>query len=211
MQNLSDPQEKRLPDWNAAYRNAAEPLFGGEPSDFVREVATRPDFHAKSALCLADGDGRNGRWLAGQGLAVTAIDLSSVATEQALNKDKVAGASVQRLTGDLADWQFSPEDSWDAAFIIFLQCESLVRNRIATEACRHLNPGGWFVGEGFSIDRAEDDLLGPKHSDLLYNTADLAEACSGLRILNAGTTLMELHEGVRHQGKAAIARFLAKR
>ena len=211
MQNLSDPQEKRLPDWNAAYRNAAEPLFGGEPSDFVREVATRPDFHAKSALCLADGDGRNGRWLAGQGLAVTAIDLSSVATEQALNKDKVAGASVQRLTGDLADWQFSPEDSWDAAFIIFLQCESRVRNRIATEACRHLNPGGWFVGEGFSIDRAEDDLLGPKHSDLLYNTADLAEACSGLRILNAGTTLIELHEGVRHQGKAAIARFLAKR
>lgn len=200
-----------MPDWDAAYRNAAEPLFGGEPSDFVREVVTRPDFRANSALCLADGDGRNGRWLAEQGLAVTAIDLSSVATEQALSKDKAAGVSVQRLTGDLADWKFSLKDSWDAVFLIFLQCESRVRNCIATEACRHLNPGGWFVGEGFSVDRAEDDLLGPKHSDLLYDTADLEKACSGLQILEAGTTLVELHEGVRHQGRAAIARFLAKR
>lgn len=200
-----------MPDWDAAYRNAAEPLFGGEPSDFVREVVTRPDFRANSALCLADGDGRNGRWLAEQGLAVTAIDLSPVATEQALSKDKAAGVSVQRLTGDLADWKFSLKDSWDAVFLIFLQCESRVRNCIATEACRHLNPGGWFVGEGFSVDRAEDDLLGPKHSDLLYDTADLEKACSGLEILEAGTTLVELHEGVRHQGRAAIARFLAKR
>ncbi|MAI44793.1 MAG: class I SAM-dependent methyltransferase [Hyphomicrobiaceae bacterium TMED74] len=200
-----------MPDWDAAYRNAAEPLFGGEPSDFVREVVTRPDFRANSALCLADGDGRNGRWLAEQGLAVTAIDLSPVATEQALSKDKAAGVSVQRLTGDLADWKFSLKDSWDAVFLIFLQCESRVRNCIATEACRHLNPGGWFVGEGFSVDRAEDDLLGPKHSDLLYDTADLEKACSGLQILEAGTTLVELHEGVRHQGRAAIARFLAKR
>ena len=199
-----------MPDWDAAYRNSAEPLFGGEPSDFVRQVATRPDFQAESALCLADGDGRNGRWLARQGLAVTAIDLSSVATEQALMKDKAAGVSVRRLVGDLASWQFSPDDAWDAVFLIFLQCESRVRNHIASEACRHISPGGWFVAEGFSADREEEDLLGPKNSDLLYDISELGKACAGFQILKADTILSELREGVRHQGRAAIAHLLAK-
>ena len=200
-----------MPDWDAAYRGAREPLFGDAPTEFVRQVVERVDFQARSALCLADGDGRNGRWLAKQGVDVTAIDLSSVATEQALAKDEAAGVRVRRLVGDLASWQFASEDHWDAVFLIFLQCESQVRNAIAADACRHLNPGGWFVAEGFSVCREETDLLGPKDPDLLYDTAELKVACGELQIIECRSVLTDLKEGVRHQGKAAVVRFLARR
>ena len=66
-----------MPDWNKAYREADAPLFGDEPTDFVRAVTTRPAFDCRTALCLADGDGRNSRWLARRGLAVTAVDMSA--------------------------------------------------------------------------------------------------------------------------------------
>lgn len=200
-----------VPDWDAAYREAPQPLFGGQPSEFVRRVIERQDCHIQSALCLADGDGRNGRWLAMQGVNVTAIDLSEVATEQALAKDRAAGVIVSRFVGDLEHWRFQESDRWDAVFLIFLQCESRVRNAIAAEACRHLLPGGWFVAEGFSAERGDAGLLGPKDPDLLYSIASLQEACRGLRVLEAGTITTELNDGVRHQGRAALARLLARR
>ncbi|MEM7749578.1 MAG: class I SAM-dependent methyltransferase [Pseudomonadota bacterium] len=200
-----------MPDWDAAYNNAQHPLFGDAPTDFVREVVQRPEFQAKSVLCLADGDGRNGRWLAQQGMDVTAIDLSHVATEQALAKDQAAGVQVNRLVGDLAQWQFSDDAGWDAVFLIFLQCESRVRNRIARAASQCLMADGWFVAEGFSVDRETAELLGPRNPDLLYDVSQLEEACAGLRVLDAGTMVAELSEGVRHQGRAALARFVARR
>jgi len=200
-----------LPDWDAAYRESPQPLFGGEPSEFVRQVSERHEFNAESALFLADGDGRNGRWLASTGVKVTAIDLSSVATEQALANDQVANVSVARAVGDLENWQFDEHDRWDAVFLIFLQCESRVRNAIVRAACRHLSPGGWFVAEGFSVDREATGMLGPKDPDLLYNISDLKAACKGLHIVEAGTLVSDLNEGVRHQGKAAVARLVARR
>ncbi len=200
-----------MPDWDAAYQNASEPLFGDAPTDFVQEVVRRPEFQAKSALCLADGDGRNGRWLAQQGMDVTAIDLSNVATEQALSKDQAADVHVNRFVGDFANWQFPEDARWDAVFLIFLQCESDVRKRIVSAACDCLSPAGWFVAEGFSADREESELLGPRNPDLLYDVAQLEAACAGLHVLEAGTVVTELNEGVRHQGKAALTRFVARR
>ena len=50
-------------------------------------------------LSLADGDGRNGCWLAEQGFEVTAVDVSSVATECARALDSRRGVTVERSTG----------------------------------------------------------------------------------------------------------------
>ena len=68
-------------------------------------VCARSDFAARRVLCLADGDGRNGAWLAGRGLAVTAVDVSAVANEKAQALDRSRGVSVTRITADLAEWR----------------------------------------------------------------------------------------------------------
>ena len=49
-------------------------LYGKEPVDFLRQVAGR--LRVGTALLLAAGEGRNAVFLAQQGFAVTAIDIS---------------------------------------------------------------------------------------------------------------------------------------
>ena len=55
--------------WNARYA-ADGYAYGTEPNDFLVSVAGRFPVGAR-VLCLADGEGRNGVWLARQGFGVT--------------------------------------------------------------------------------------------------------------------------------------------
>ena len=100
------------PDWDARYRAAEGSLFGDAPNDYLRMICARTDFAPKTALLPADGDGRNGSWLASQGIAVTAFDLSAEATRRAVDRDKVNGVSVERnavTEGDTpGNWTASP-------------------------------------------------------------------------------------------------------
>ncbi|MGI9411347.1 MAG: class I SAM-dependent methyltransferase [Hyphomicrobiaceae bacterium] len=200
-----------MPDWDKAYREADTALFGEEPTDFVRAVTTRPDFRCRTALCLADGDGRNGRWLARRGLRVTAVDVSAVATEIAEAKDGAAGLDIQRIVADLADWEPGRNDRWDAVFVIFLQCEATVRSRAVRRACTALNIGGWLVAEGFARGGPATCTLGPKQPDLLYDLDELRSASGDLVPIESSTGVVLLNEGIRHLGYGHIAQYCALR
>jgi 2-polyprenyl-3-methyl-5-hydroxy-6-metoxy-1,4-benzoquinol methylase len=70
-----------LERWNQRFSTPGC-LFGTQPNRFL---ASKRDFLKKgdSALCVADGEGRNSVWLAEQGLEVAAFDISPVAVEKA--------------------------------------------------------------------------------------------------------------------------------
>lgn len=201
----------RMPDWDASYRDSTASLFGDAPNEYVREIVARSDFAARSALCLADGDGRNSGWLARRGLAVTAVDLSQVATEQARARDAAQGVAVERIAADLADWAPPCEAYWDSAFLIYLQCESAVRNRAAYRAAAALAPGGWFVAEGFARVAAYDGKLGPGNPDLLYDLDELLAQLPGFEIVEALSGRVRLEEGQRHRGLGDVVRIAARR
>ena len=67
--------------WDERYSTDAY-IFGTAPNVFLASQAAliRPGMRA---LAIADGEGRNGVWLAGQGVQVHAIDVSPVALERA--------------------------------------------------------------------------------------------------------------------------------
>jgi 2-polyprenyl-3-methyl-5-hydroxy-6-metoxy-1,4-benzoquinol methylase len=67
--------------WDQRYRSG-EIQFGEEPSLFLREQVFRFAPGMK-ALAVADGQGRNGLWIATQGLHVLSIDISETALQQA--------------------------------------------------------------------------------------------------------------------------------
>ncbi len=204
-----------MKDWNTRYAKAGTEadtrLFGDQPCEYLREVMARSDVHPRSALCLADGDGRNGGWLAEQGLAVTAVDASSVATDLARTHDTARGVTVERIVGDLAAWSPPPGRSWDAVFLMYLQCEAAVRLHAARTAAAALTPGGWFVAEGFAPAGAGGRSLGPEDPDLLYEMADLLDALPELEIMEALKGRIRVNEGQRHRGEARIARLLLRK
>lgn len=65
--------------WSARYRDAGEDyLFGTAPNKFL--AAQAEYFGADMrVLSVADGEGRNSVWMAEQGCAVTATEISPVA------------------------------------------------------------------------------------------------------------------------------------
>ena len=197
--------------WDKRYRAAAEPPFGEAPNEYLRMILARADFAAASALCLADGDGRNGAWLAEQGLAVTAVDVSAVATQRALALDARRGVSVERITADLADWTPPEGRQWQAVFIVYLQGTSALRRRTLEVGAAALAPGGWLVLEGFAKAQAARPGLGPDDAERLYDLAELHAALPGLEVVEALAGRVRLSEGTRHSGEAEIVRFAARR
>ncbi len=200
-------------NWDKRYADAeaSGAMFGRAANNYVVQTMARGDFRAKTALCLADGDGRNGRFLASRELAVTAVDLSAVGTDLALRLDTEAGVKVERIAADLADWKPDCERRWDAVFLIYLHCSRAVRRRAVELAARHLTPGGWFIAEGFAMRVYDGPHMGPPDSDLLYSVSDFDAWLGGFEVMEALTGVVRLQEGAKHQGLAQVVRYAALR
>ena len=78
------------------------------PNAFLAAQASRltPGW---SALALADGEGRNGVWLAEQGLEVLSVDSSSVAQEKARRLARSRGVELRIELVKLGDLVLSRE------------------------------------------------------------------------------------------------------
>lgn len=198
-----------MPDWDEKYRRAAP--FGDAPNEYVRQILARSDFAARTALCLADGDGRNSVWLAAKGLKVTAVDYSAVATEKAYARDEAAGVAVERITADLASWSPPPERKWDAVFLIYLQSDAQTRARAIKIAANALAPDGWFILEGFAKTPEPKAGLGPEDASVLYDMGEVEKAAAGLKVIEAFEGRTFLDEGEKHRGEGIIIRFAARK
>lgn len=196
-------------EWDRRYAEAQGGLFGDQPNLYLRAALARPDCAPGSALMLADGDGRNGTWLAAQGVAVTAVDLSPEATRRAEARDRAAGVSVAREVADLGGWSPGAR-RWDMAAILFLHGAEALRRRTVETAAAALAPGGWLVLEGFATAQAGGGM-GPDDPDKLYDLPELRRWIAGLALVEALTGVVALDEGPRHAGEAAVVRLLARR
>lgn len=197
-----------MPDWDSKYAAAPDGLFGREPNQYLREIAARSDFAARSALCLADGDGRNSRWLARRGVRVCALDSSAVAVRNALALDSAAGATVERIVADLETWRPAAGQAFDAALLIYFQGPAALRARALRVAWDALAPGGWLVVEAFAKAQSAR-ARGPDSPEHLYDLAEITAALPDHGVLEALAGRILLDEGRRHQGEAEVVRFLA--
>ncbi len=103
--------------WNARYAGD-EYAYGTAPNDFlVAQVALLPV--GQPVLCLADGEGRNGVWLASRGFDVTSIDVAQQGLDKAQALAKRAGVSLQTLRADVTRHELG-ENRWGAIVSIFL-------------------------------------------------------------------------------------------
>ena len=73
--------------------SATDYVFGREPNYFLASCRALLPKSGK-ALAVADGEGRNGVWLAEQGLDVTSIDFSANAQAKAVALAKERGVDV---------------------------------------------------------------------------------------------------------------------
>lgn len=198
-----------LARWNQRF-SVPDFVFGTAPNAFLAAQAPRLR-PGMSALCVADGEGRNSVWLAKQGLKVTAFDFSPVALEKARKFARDSGVAVDYRLSTVADWDYGAR-RYDVVVAIFIQFSPPAeRARVFAGMVRALEPGGLLFLQGYSTAQLKYGTGGPKQMENLYTEPMLREAFSGLEILHLGSREEVLDEGSRHQGMSAVADLVARR
>ena len=197
--------------WSARYRDAGDDyLFGTAPNKFLASQTAL--FGAgMSVLSVADGEGRNSVWLAEQGCAVTATEISSVALEKAAKLARGRHVAVDFVQVDIFDWDW-PTEAFDAVVGIFIQFAGPAeRPRQMAGMKQAVKPGGLLLLQGYTPKQLEYRTGGPSAVENLYTEALLREMFADWEIvlLHEHEDLME--EGSAHAGHSALIDLVARK
>lgn len=179
-------------------------MFGTQPNVFLREQAhrLRPGM---AALALGDGEGRNGVWLAEQGLAVTALDWSATGMARAAALGAERGVALDCVVADASSWDW-PESAYDVVAWIFVHLPPADRAAVAAGIRRALRPGGLLILECFSPAQEGRRSGGPREPALLFTRGVVEECFAGFEVLALLEGAVLLDEGPKHQGLAEVVR-----
>lgn len=196
-----------MTDWDARY---SEPgwAFGTEPNDFLREQAHH--LPPGRVLCLAEGEGRNAVWLAQQGYAVTAVDLSSTGLKKAQGLARERGVRIETVRADLASYDFA-RDAWQGIVSIFAHVPAAVRRHVHAGVLTGLAPGGVLLLEAYRPEQLGRGTGGPPDDERMLNLERLRSELGALEWLLARELDREVLEGSRHTGTASVVQLVARR
>jgi cyclopropane fatty-acyl-phospholipid synthase-like methyltransferase len=180
-----------------------EYLFGTAPNEFLRSQARLLPAHG-NALAVADGEGRNGVWLAEQGLDVLSVDFSPKAQAKAQALAKARGVTLRTEQVDLINWTW-PTEAFDVVAAIFIQFVAPQERKPIFAGIRQaLKPGGLLLLQGYRPEQLAYKTGGPSQIENLYTRATLAEAFAGFSDLKISEHDSMTQEGAGHAGMAAL-------
>jgi SAM-dependent methyltransferase len=198
----------RINPWDERYATD-EYVYGTEPNDFLRNEYHRIP-KGGSVLCLADGEGRNGVFLAEQGYDVTSVDASCVGLAKARELAGARGVTITTKHADLTDFEMG-EHLWDGIVSIFCHVPKEVREQLHHSVGRALRPGGVFILEAYTPDQPHNNTGGPPAtmSDRLVTEVLLKSELVSCNVIICRELTREIHEGMLHNGHSAVVQCLA--
>jgi cyclopropane fatty-acyl-phospholipid synthase-like methyltransferase len=185
-------------------------LFGTRPNAFLVSQRDRLKRGAK-ALAIADGEGRNGVWLAEQGLDVLSVDFSPAAQEKAR---KLAAERHVPLRTELADltqrvWE---HEAYDVVAAIMIQfARSPEREAIFAGAKSALRRGGLFLLQGYRPEQLNYKTGGPPDIENMYTDEMMRGMFGDMRILHLKAHDDVIEEGAGHAGLSALIDLVAEK
>ena len=194
--------------WDERY-SASEYVYGTEPNDFLREEYHRIRPGGK-VLCLADGEGRNGVFLAQQGFDVTSVDASQVGLEKALALAQANDVMITSVHADLADYDLGV-DQWDAVVSIFCHLPPDLRSRVHNAVTSSLRMDGVVILEAYTVDQLSFKTGGPPVAALMMSAQQLRHDFEALDVIVCGERTRMIHEGALHNGQSAVVQIVAQR
>jgi SAM-dependent methyltransferase len=192
--------------------------FGVEPNAFLASQRSllKPGI---ACLAVADGEGRNGVWLAQQGLDVLSVDSSPVALAKARKLAQQRGVTLRFEQVDLIQnsWPVlsnveGGENRFDAVVAIFIQfAPPGLREQMFAHIKRSLKPGGLLLLQGYTLRQLEYRTGGPSQAENLYTETLLREAFSDMDILHLREHDDIIREGAGHSGMSALIDLVARK
>ena len=186
--------------------------YGTEPNAFLasQKARLRPGM---KALLPGDGEGRNGVWLAEQGLEVTTFDPSPFGVEKANKLAAERGVTIDARCAGVEGWEWQP-GQYDVVGLFFIHLPAELRRPAHANALKTLRTGGIVILETFSPHQIEmrkhGSAGGPKEIDRLFTCDMLREDFAGARFLVLEETEADVN-GHAHYGRCGVVRMVAEK
>jgi SAM-dependent methyltransferase len=185
-------------------------VFGKEPNAFLKSQAHR--FRpGQTALAVADGEGRNGVWLAEQGLDVLAVDFSTTALAKAHALAQERGVRLRTEVADLTAWLW-PQAAFDVVAAVFVQIVFPPERRaFFGNIKRALKPGGLLLMQGYRPEQLNYRTGGPPEVERLYTRGILEEGFGDMAELQISEHDSTISEGTGHVGMSALIDLIGRK
>jgi hypothetical protein len=206
---LAEGREEKTPmiSWDERYATD-DYFYGTQPNDFLR--AWCPEIRrGGDVLCLAEGEGRNAVFLAGQGFHPLAVDQSPVGLGKAAKLASAQGVHIDTVVADLAAYRIEA-GRWDGIVSIWCHLPGALRAAVHRQVVAGLRAGGVFLLEAYTPAQLAYGTGGPKDADLLPTLAGLRKELAGLEFVHAEERERVIHEGAGHDGLSAVVQVVAR-
>jgi SAM-dependent methyltransferase len=201
--------------WDERY-SAAEYVYGTDPNEFLADrVKSTKDrgllpLHG-TCLMLADGEGRNGVYMAEQGLQVTSVDISSIGLEKTQKLASKRNVSITTVQADLGEYDLGTA-KWDMIIGISCHFPPHVREKVLAAIPGALKPSGQVIFECYTPKQLEYKTGGPGDADWMYSSEIFSKAFQEkLEIERNEELVRHVVEGTFHSGEASVVQFVARK
>jgi 2-polyprenyl-3-methyl-5-hydroxy-6-metoxy-1,4-benzoquinol methylase len=198
--------------WDDRYSNE-EFAYGEEPNNFFKEEIEK--LNAGTILLPAEGEGRNAVYAAKLGWKVAAFDISEEGKNKALKLAAANDVSIDYQVGELETLNYQTEQ-FDAIALIYAHFPAEIKSSIHKTLDKYLRQNGIIIFEAFSKKHLEylalnDKVGGPKDIESLFSIEEIQADFSNYEIIELVEKEIELNEGLFHNGKGSVIRFVGKK
>ncbi|MDI1235752.1 MAG: class I SAM-dependent methyltransferase [bacterium] len=198
--------------WNERYRQS-EYAYGEEPNNYLKEQLEK--LTPGSILFPAEGEGRNAVYAAKQGWEVFAFDISSAGKDKAMQLAEMNNVNIDYQIGFLETLDFKA-NQFDALALIYAHFPAAIKSAYHQTLDRYVKKDGLIIFEAFSkshlaYNSKDEKVGGPKELEMLFSIQEIKEDFDNYEILALEETIIELNEGLYHNGVGSVIRFVGRK
>ena len=198
--------------WDDRYSNE-EFAYGTTPNNYLKEQIEK--LNTRTILFPAEGEGRNAVFAAKLGWEVSAFDISEEGKNKAIKLAETNNVVIDYKVGQLETLNYNAEQ-FDAIALIYAHFPAELKSDIHKMLETYLRKDGIIIFEAFSKKHLEylainDKVGGPKDIESLFSIEEIQADFPNYDIIELEEKEIELNEGLFHNGKGSVIRFVGKK
>lgn len=198
--------------WNKRYAEK-EMAYGKEANVFFASQLLK--LNVGKILLPAEGEGRNAVHSAKLGWEVSAFDISEEGKKKADIFAEKSNVSIDYKVADFDEINYKKE-YFDCIALVFAHFPLHLKSKHHKLLDVYLKKDGILILEGFSkknldYNTSKPNSGGPKNKDMLFSMEGIKRDFSNYEIIELSEKEIFLNEGLYHNGKSSVIRFVGKK